>query len=354
MGVNPYYLLVPVLLPMVTGAAVLGLRPKERRKREILVMGGILAASAVIGALVLNRPGQPLVLYRFGSRMNISLGLDGLSGVFACLIAVLWPLTALYSFEYMKHEGKENKFFGYFSITYGVVAGVALSHSLITLYFFYELMTLATLPLVMHAMDTRAIYAGKKYLLLSMAGAAMVFVSIISLHEYGTTLDFTWGGVIPQGLSHVERRHLYGAFILAFFGFGVKAAVVPFHSASRCVGGPHSRISPSARSGSGEGGRVCADAGGVLVLRGRIPYRDKGAGSGSVRLLHHHPLWLPQGPLHPASETQAGLLHCEPAVLYPYGSHAYDSRGTGSRSDPYGMPRPDEDYPVLLRGSHPV
>ena len=47
----------------------------------------------------------------------------------------------------MKHEGKENKFFGYFSITYGVVAGVALSHSLITLYFFYELMTLATLPL---------------------------------------------------------------------------------------------------------------------------------------------------------------------------------------------------------------
>ena len=83
----------------------------------------------------------------------------------------------------------------------------------------------------------------------------MVFVSIISLHEYGTTLDFTWGGVIPQGLSHVERRHLYGAFILAFFGFGVKAAVVPVSQlASRCVGGPHSRISPSARSGSGEGG----------------------------------------------------------------------------------------------------
>ena len=130
---NPYYLLAPVLLPVMTGAAVLGLRPKERRKREMLVMGGILAASAVIGALVVNGPKQPLVLYRFGGRMNISLGLDGLSGVFACLIAVLWPLTTLYSFEYMKHEGKENKFFGYFSITYGVVAGVALSHSLITL-----------------------------------------------------------------------------------------------------------------------------------------------------------------------------------------------------------------------------
>ena len=230
MGVNPYYLLVPVLLPMVTGAAVLGLRPKERRKREILVMGGILAASAVIGALVLNRPGQPLVLYRFGSRMNISLGLDGLSGVFACLIAVLWPLTALYSFEYMKHEGKENKLFRIFFPLHMGWWREWRCHTADYPVLFYELMTLATLPLVMHAMDTRAIYAGKKYLLLSMAGAAMVFVSIISLHEYGTTLDFTWGGVIPQGLSHVERRHLYGAFILAFFGFGVKAAVVPFHS----------------------------------------------------------------------------------------------------------------------------
>ncbi len=35
-------------------------------------MGGILAASAVIGSPgAVNRPGQPLVLYRFGSRMNI-------------------------------------------------------------------------------------------------------------------------------------------------------------------------------------------------------------------------------------------------------------------------------------------
>lgn len=227
---SPYFLLVPVLLPIITGAMVLVIRPKEPGKRKTLVMGGILAASGAIVLLVFRSPAGPLVLYRFGSRMSISLGMDGLSKVFACLIAVLWPLTTLYSFEYMKHEGKENKFFGYFSITYGVVSGVALSHSIITLYFFYELMTLATLPLVMHAMDTRAVYAGKKYLLLSMAGAAMVFVSIISLHEYGTTLDFTWGGVIPAGLPHEERRHLYGAFILAFFGFGVKAAVIPFHS----------------------------------------------------------------------------------------------------------------------------
>lgn len=227
---NPYFMLIPVILPMAAGTAILVLRPAKRWERETLAMGGVLASSLAIGVLVLMTPVNPLVLYRFGSRMSISLWMDGMSKVFACLIAVLWPLTTLYSFEYMKHEGKENKFFGYFTITYGVVAGIAMSHSLITLYFFYELMTLATLPLVMHAMDTRAVYAGKKYLFLSMAGAAMVFVSIISLHEYGTTLDFTWGGVVMPGLSHGESRHLYGAFILAFFGFGVKAAVIPFHS----------------------------------------------------------------------------------------------------------------------------
>lgn len=328
---NPYYLLAPVLLPVMTGAAVLGLRPKERRKREMLVMGGILAASAVIGALVVNGPKQPLVLYRFGGRMNISLGLDGLSGVFACLIAVLWPLTTLYSFEYMKHEGKENKFFGYFSITYGMVAGVALSHSLITLYFFYELMTLATLPLVMHAMDTRAIYAGKKYLLLSMAGAAMVFVSIISLHEYGTTLDFTWGGVTAQGLSHEERRHLYGAFILAFFGFGVKAAVVPFHSwlpAASVAPTPVSALLHAVAVVKGDVRALCTQH-----LKRRLAYSTVSQLSYILMgVMLMTPAGLAAGLTHMVCHAlmKITLFFCAGAILYKGGrEYVYELRGVG-------------------------
>lgn len=328
---NPYYLLAPVLLPVMTGAAVLGLRPKERRKREMLVMGGILAASAVIGALVVNGPKQPLVLYRFGGRMNISLGLDGLSGVFACLIAVLWPLTTLYSFEYMKHEGKENKFFGYFSITYGMVAGVALSHSLITLYFFYELMTLATLPLVMHAMDTRAIYAGKKYLLLSMAGAAMVFVSIISLHEYGATLDFTWGGVTAQGLSHEERRHLYGAFILAFFGFGIKAAVVPFHSwlpAASVAPTPVSALLHAVAVVKGDVRALCTQH-----LKRRLAYSTVSQLSYILMgVMLMTPAGLAAGLTHMVCHAlmKITLFFCAGAILYKGGrEYVYELRGVG-------------------------
>lgn len=86
---NPYYLLAPVLLPVITDTTVPGLRPKGHRKREMPVMGGTLAVSAMIGALVANGPKQPLVLYCFGGRMNISLGLDDLSGVFAYLTVAL-------------------------------------------------------------------------------------------------------------------------------------------------------------------------------------------------------------------------------------------------------------------------
>ena len=118
-------------------------------------------------------------------------------------------------------------------------------------------MTLATLPLVMHAMDTRAIYAGKKYLLLSMAGAAMVFVSIISLHEYGTTLTYLGRrdrpGAVPRGTASSVRRIHSG--LLWFWGKGGSGSVSQL--ASRRIGSPHSGICPSARGGGGEGRRVC-------------------------------------------------------------------------------------------------
>lgn len=149
--------------------------------------------------------------------------------VYGSIVSALWPLITLYSLDYMSHEGHENRFFGFWIASFGVVLGVAFSEDFLTLYFFYELLTLATLPLVMHFMDEKARYAGREYLVFSLSGAAFAFIGIVYLLHYSATLDFTYGGVLDLALAAGHEPALQAVFVLAFFGFGVKAAIFPFY-----------------------------------------------------------------------------------------------------------------------------
>ena len=230
-----YILMVfSVLLPVLAGAFLIIWKPEERNKRETFVLAAVLAASvlALLPAgqcLIAQSPSQAFTLFRFSDHLSLTLRADGAGAVFAAMVAVLWPITAVYSFEYMKHEGSENRFFGFFTMSFGVVLGIAFSANFLTLYFFYELMTLSTLPLVMHSMDGKARYAGKKYLIYSISGAACAFIGIVFLLGYGTTLDFTYGGVMTTAAAGENKELMQLGFLLAFFGFGVKAAIFPFH-----------------------------------------------------------------------------------------------------------------------------
>ena len=150
--------------------------------------------------------------------------------MFCGLVGFLWPLSSCYAFEYIKHEGMDDKFFSFYTMTYGVTVGIALSANLVTMYLFYELLTLVTLPLVMHAMDNRAIAAGRKYLAYSIGGAALAFAGIMILYVYGDPgLTFTYGGFVNPAVTGGGREILLAGYLLTFFGFGVKAAIFPFH-----------------------------------------------------------------------------------------------------------------------------
>ena len=140
-------LLVPILLPILGGLATGLIRFSSRRTRSIFVECIALANSALLFYLVFRGQGLSLSALRLTENLTITLRVDGLTRVFGALIAFLWPLATLYAFEYMEAEGRENTFFAYYLMSYGVTAGIALSGNLFTLYAFYELLTLVTLPL---------------------------------------------------------------------------------------------------------------------------------------------------------------------------------------------------------------
>ena len=226
--------LLCVLFPIFAGAALFIWRPQDRtqRNRYSITVVGINAVFVLGTAFLSAVNGVDAMTFHvadLSSTLTLAFRPDGVSLVFGCIIGVLWPVTTVYAFSYMSHEGRENMFFGFFIITFGVVAGIAYSANFFTLYLCYEFMTLVTLPLVMHEMDGKARSAGKKYVLYSMTGAALVFICLMYFCRYADSLDFRYGGILNMARVAGHEKELMTVFVLAFFGFGVKAAIFPFH-----------------------------------------------------------------------------------------------------------------------------
>ncbi len=221
-------LMLPIILPAFFASVIPAIKFNSVRTRNIFIESCIILNSFIIFMLLIFPPENTLMLFRFSEKAAFALRLDGLGMMFAGLIAVLWPLTTLYAFEYMSHEHNQTSFFGWFIVTYGVVAGIAFSSDLLTLYLFYEVMTLTTLPLVMHEMDGRARYAGRKYLIYSVGGASCAFIALTYAMSQGAGEIFILGGSLH--LIYRENLNMFlAAWFLGFIGFGVKAAVFPFH-----------------------------------------------------------------------------------------------------------------------------
>ena len=188
-----------------------------------------LATTILTWITILNRPADDFVLLHFTQNLNISFKLDGLGCLFAGMVSILWPLATLYAFEYMEHEHRKNTFFMFYIMTYGVTLGIALSANMLTMYIFYELLTLVTLPLVIHELGHDAMHAGRKYLRYSLGGSALAFLGLVFLIIHTDSGVFVLGGDLNTALSCDHGDALLVVFVLSFLGFGVKAAVFPVH-----------------------------------------------------------------------------------------------------------------------------
>lgn len=224
-------LIFPILFPILSGGLIGILKFQNRRKREIycLVMT-IISSLLVFATILFADETENFNLFNITANLPITLAMDGMSRLFAGLVAVLWPLAVSYSLEYMKHEGSENTFYSYYLMTYGVTVGIAFSENLITLYMFYEFLTLVTLPLVMHGMKDKNVNVGRKYVRYSIGGAAFAFIAMMVAYVYGGTTDFCYGGMFTVGEDSNILWIIRIVYVMAFFGFGVKAAVFPLYA----------------------------------------------------------------------------------------------------------------------------
>ena len=227
---SQYWILAAIGLPIL-GSLLIPLLPfSQRRGMCLYTEAVVLLTSVIVGLLLLGGTTKVFEVVHFVNELSISFKIDGMTMIFAGLVAVLWPLATLYAFEYMEHEKNEKTFFMFYTMTYGVTLGIAFASDMVTMYFFYELLTLVTVPLVMHSVNRESILAVRKYLYYSIGGAAFALMGMIFLMVYGNTCEFTLGGVFSSAAVQSHGKLLLWIYFFSFMGFGVKAAVFPLSS----------------------------------------------------------------------------------------------------------------------------
>ncbi len=224
---SQYWILVAILLPIIGGILVRFIPFKKMKEMYLFLQVIMISTSLIVWGLILGGTTNVFHVVHFVNDLSISFKIDGLTIVFAGLVSILWPLATLYGFEYMEHHDRKQTFFMFYSMAYGVTLGIAFASDMLSMYFFYELLTLSTVPLVMHTLKREAVLATRKYLYYSLGGAAFALMGIVFIIVYGNTLEFTMGGVLSADKIAGHENMLLWIYLFAFLGFGVKAAIFP-------------------------------------------------------------------------------------------------------------------------------
>ncbi len=231
---DTFYSLKPLLVILVSlvAAVFVVIFSKRPNIREFWTIAAAVIKFAVVfsmlpAVLAGHYPG--IVLFEVSPTISLALKVDMAGIIFAMSASLLWIITSFYSIGYMRglNEHKQTRYFASFCICLSATMGIAFSANLLTLVIFYEILTLATYPLVIHKETPVAMSAGRKYLLYLLTGGLAIIVAVALTYHYTGTLDFKAGGFLTAALGDPK---LLWVFVLFLIGFGMKAAVMPLHS----------------------------------------------------------------------------------------------------------------------------
>lgn len=222
-------LLVSVLIFGLAALLSLLLRGSEGLARVISGLIGMLASAAgCVAAIRAFINGTAVVaLWSLPTVGQLTFQLDAFSAFMVGMICLLSFCTSLYSISYVKkYQGRGIGELGFFNNLF--VAAMLLVVSIANAFWFlvfWELMTLASYFLVIFEQDKKeSVQAGYLYFLIAHMGTALIMIGFLVL--YGNTGSFDFSSFrnasVPQATKDL-------VFLLAFFGFGAKAGIVPLH-----------------------------------------------------------------------------------------------------------------------------
>lgn len=195
-----------------------------RRDKSLEYMGFIVILLLV---LIYPKVSLGLVDYQYPDilLLGLSFKIDMLAYTILLVSAFVWFYVIIYAHEYMKHEKHSTRFFFFLALTYASVLGTIMSGDLLTMFLFFEMMTLASYMLVIHGQNEEAYKAGFNYIMMGLIGGLMILTALLLIYFNVGDLAFK-SAIDVLNQSHSLRYWVMGLLVL---GFGIKAGMAPVH-----------------------------------------------------------------------------------------------------------------------------
>jgi multicomponent Na+:H+ antiporter subunit D len=220
-----------ILIPLLGAIPILlsDRRPNLRETWTLLAALGLFAAVASMLPRILAGGELVYTIAEVIPAVPLQLRVDAFGLFFALVASFLWFFTSVYSIGYMRalDEHAQTRYYASFAVAIAATIGVAFSANLLTLYLFYELLSLSTYPLVTHEQNAQARASGRKYLTYILGTSiGLVLPAMLITYALAGTLDFTVGGILAGTASPGVVALLLGLYVLGF----AKAGIMPMHA----------------------------------------------------------------------------------------------------------------------------
>lgn len=221
-----------IFIPLLV-AAFLPLVGKFSKKLLPDVLTNAALAFLVFNSILLVKPifNQGVIVQNLnwlGERVNLQVALDGFNLFMLFTISLVSLCISLFSIDYLEHYGHKSTFYALFLVMIAGMNGLVLVPDLFSVYLFLEVAAVASYALVAFGLGYDELEASFKYLMLSVVASAFALLSITVIFGMTGSLNFQ---AVAQGLQDLQARLVLGVCVAFFImGFGLKAALVPFHA----------------------------------------------------------------------------------------------------------------------------
>ena len=227
MGYN-YLIIALVFFPFAAGIVSYIIGRFHKTARDLFLYFALALELAGAGCLFATAGSADSFVWEGFASLGLHFKIDGFRMSMSVLASFIWLMTTLVSREYFKGTRNRNKYYMFVLFTLGAMQGVFLSNDLYTTFIFFEVMSFASYPMVIHNETKEAIDGSNSYLGFAVLGSLVSLMGLFMLQSILGTLQIDQ---LVEAASHVTNHALlYTAGALTLVGFGVKAGMYPLHT----------------------------------------------------------------------------------------------------------------------------